>query len=38
VGLTTSGWVEWTGASATNKVIITVDKTKGTVYFRLVYP
>lgn len=37
VGLTTN-WVEWTGASATNKVIINVDNTKGTVFFRLVYP
>ncbi|HTY88268.1 MAG TPA: autotransporter-associated beta strand repeat-containing protein [Candidatus Acidoferrum sp.] len=37
VGLTTN-WVEWTGASATNKVVIPVDTTKGTVFFRLVYP
>jgi fibronectin-binding autotransporter adhesin len=38
VGLANSGWVEWTGASATNKVIITVDQTRGTVFFRLIYP
>jgi hypothetical protein len=37
-GITSTGWVEWTGASATNKVIITVDNTKETVFFRLVYP
>jgi len=38
VGLSPGGWVEWTGASATNKVIISVDQTKETVFFRLVYP
>jgi len=37
VGLWTN-WVEVTGASATNKVILTVDKTKGTVFYRLIYP
>jgi hypothetical protein len=36
-GLTTN-WVDWAGSSATNKVVVTVDKTKGTVFFRLVYP
>jgi fibronectin-binding autotransporter adhesin len=34
----TGTWVEWAGASATNKVVITLDQTKGTVFFRLVYP
>jgi autotransporter-associated beta strand protein len=38
VGLTSDGWVEWTGSGATNLVVIPVDKTKGTVFFRLVYP
>lgn len=37
VGLSTN-WVEIAGASATNKVIFTVDKTKGTVFYRLIYP
>jgi hypothetical protein len=37
VGLTTN-WVELTGASTTNKVVISLDKTKGTVFFRLIYP
>jgi hypothetical protein len=37
VGLS-NNWVEVAGASATNKVILTVDKTKGTVFFRLIYP
>jgi autotransporter-associated beta strand protein len=36
-GLTTN-WVDMAGSSATNKVVVTVDKTKGTVFFRLVYP
>jgi fibronectin-binding autotransporter adhesin len=37
VGLTTN-WVEWVGASATNKVIIPVDNTKETIFYRLIYP
>jgi fibronectin-binding autotransporter adhesin len=37
VGLWTN-WVEVAGTSATNKVIFTVDKTKGTVFYRLIYP
>lgn len=37
VGLSTN-WVEVAGASATNKVILTVDPTKATVFFRLIYP
>jgi hypothetical protein len=38
VGLTTTGWAEWAGSKDTNKVIVTIDATKGTVFFRLVYP
>jgi hypothetical protein len=37
VGLATN-WVEVVGASTTNKVIISVDQTKGTVFYRLIYP
>lgn len=37
VGLYTN-WVEVAGASATNKVILTVDPTKGAVFYRLIYP
>ena len=37
VGLSTN-WVDVAGASATNQVILTVDQTKGTVFFRLIYP
>ena len=37
VGLSTN-WVDVAGSSATNQVILTVDKTKGTVFFRLVSP
>ena len=33
-----NNWVEWTGASSTNKVVISIDATKDTVFFRLVYP
>jgi hypothetical protein len=33
-----TNWVEVTGTSTTNKVIVTPDKTKGTVFYRLVYP
>ena len=33
-----TNWVEVQGASATNKVIMTVNPTNGTVFFRLVYP
>lgn len=37
VGLSTN-WVEVAGASATNKVILTVDPTQGAVFYRLIYP
>jgi autotransporter-associated beta strand protein len=36
-GLTTN-WVEWTGGKDTNKVIVTIEKAKETVFFRLIYP
>jgi len=37
VGLTTN-WVNVTGGNLTNKVVIPLDTTKGTVFYRLIYP
>jgi len=37
VGLSTN-WVDVAGANTTNQVILTVDKTKGTVFYRMVSP
>jgi autotransporter-associated beta strand protein len=37
VGLSTN-WVDVAGANTTNQVILTVDQTKGSVFFRLVSP
>ena len=37
VGLSTN-WVNVAGASATNQVILTVDQTQGTVFYRMVSP
>jgi autotransporter-associated beta strand protein len=34
----TTSWFPLAGSSATNHVVITVDRTKGSVYYRLVYP
>jgi hypothetical protein len=39
VGITSTGsWFPLAGSAATNHVVITVDQTKGNVFYRLVYP
>ena len=37
IGLTTN-WVDWAGSTGVTQEIIPLDQTKGTVFFRLIYP